>query len=320
MNDDSEKLGNVPDADAARAAKLSALNKLFADEDAGADFADAAAERPGDRIGNYKLIERVGEGGFGTVWRAEQIEPVRREVAMKVMKADADMRELIERFRAEMQAVALMSHPNIAQMFDGGVTPAGRSYFVMEYVTGMWITTFCDERKLGIEERLRLFCDVCSAVEHAHGKAILHRDLKPANILVSETGGRFMPKVIDFGVAKALGTQLTAKMPLSEPGMMIGTPLYMSPEQIGAMGGEPDMRSDVYALGVILYELLAGSTPLTGERLRTLQLPDIQEWLRNSKPESPSTRVEHIASAAQTEIAQRRKMDATRLRNGLRGE
>ncbi|MEI7822683.1 MAG: bifunctional serine/threonine-protein kinase/formylglycine-generating enzyme family protein [Verrucomicrobiota bacterium] len=309
-----------PDENAARANRLSALDKLFATDGAGGDFERVTLERPGDRIGNYKLLELLGEGGFGMVWRAEQTEPVHREVALKVIKPGMDSREIIARFEAERQALALMSHPNIAHLFEGGMTAAGRPYFAMERVKGVPITTFCDERNLPIEDRLRLFCDVCAAVEHAHQKGILHRDLKPSNILVGEMGGKFVPKVIDFGVAKALGAQLTDKTLFTITGLAIGTPQYMSPEQAGVLPQEMDTRSDVYSLGAILYELLTGDTPLARDEIKTLALPQIQEWMREHEPDRPSTRLERTEIVAQKQIAQRRKMDGARLRRSLRGD
>lgn len=212
--------------------------------------------------GRYTLDAVIGEGGMGTVYRASQTAPVRRQVALKLIKGGLDSRAVIARFDAERQALALMDHPNIARIYDGGVTGQGQPFFVMELVAGKPITQFCDEGRLGIRERLELFVAVCQAVQHAHQKGIIHRDLKPGNVLVTEVDGRPTPKVIDFGVAKATEQKLT-DMSLADVGAVVGTPMYMSPEQADPTSMDIDTRTDVYSLGVILYELLVGSPPIS---------------------------------------------------------
>src|SRR5262249_44574197 len=217
-------------------------------------------ERPGTVIGPYKLLERIGEGGFGVVFMAEQTQPIRRKVALKVLKPGMDTRQVVSRFEAERQALALMEHPNIARVFDGGETPGGRPYFVMELVKGMPITDYCDQSQLTPRQRLELFLPVCQAVQHAHQKGIIHRDLKPSNVMVSRHDTVPIVKVIDFGVAKALGQELTDKTLCTGVAQMLGTPLYMSPEQAGMSDLDVDTRSDIYSLGVLLYKLLTGTT------------------------------------------------------------
>ena len=215
-------------------------------------------ERPGTIIGPYKLLEQIGEGGFGLVFMAEQQQPVRRKVALKILKPGMDTRQVIARFEAERQALALMDHPNIARVLDAGETGSGRPYFVMELVKGVPITDYCDQNRLTTRERLALFTHVCHAVQHAHHKGIIHRDLKPSNVMVTLHDGVPVVKVIDFGIAKALGQQLTDKTLFTGFAQMVGTPMYMSPEQAQLSGLDIDTRSDIYSLGVLLYELLDG--------------------------------------------------------------
>jgi serine/threonine protein kinase/WD40 repeat protein len=249
------------------------------------------SEKPGDRIGRYRLLEKIGEGGCGVVYMAEQEEPVRRRVALKVIKPGMDTRSVIARFEAERQALALMDHPNIAKVFDGGATTAGRPYFVMELVRGVRITEFCVEARLTTEARLRLFIEVCQAIQHAHQKGIIHRDLKPSNILVTVNDGVPVPKVIDFGIAKATGQRLTDKTLFTQFHSFIGTPAYTSPEQAEMSSVDVDTRSDIYSLGVLLYELLTGRTPFDGEELLRSGLDEMRRTIREARPLKPSTRL-----------------------------
>jgi serine/threonine protein kinase len=257
---------------------------------------EPVTERPGTVIGPYKLLEQIGEGGFGVVFMAEQTHPVRRRVALKVLKPGMDTRQVIARFEAERQALAIMDHPNIAKVFDGGATASGRPYFVMELVRGVPVTDYCDENHLTPRQRLELFLPVCQAVQHAHQKGIIHRDLKPSNILVTMHDTLPVPKVIDFGVAKALGQELTDKTLFTGFAQMIGTPLYMSPEQAGQSGLDIDTRSDIYSLGVLLYELLTGTTPFTKERFKQAAYDEIRRIIREEEPPKPSTRLSELGS------------------------
>jgi serine/threonine protein kinase/tetratricopeptide (TPR) repeat protein len=276
-------------------------------------------ECPGSAVGPYKLLEQIGEGGFGVVFMAEQRQPIRRKVALKVLKPGMDTRQVVARFEAERQALALMDHPNIARVFDGGETTAGRPYFVMELVRGVPITEFCDENQLSIRERLALFVDVCQAVQHAHMKGVIHRDIKPSNVLVTLHDGQPVAKVIDFGIAKAAGGHLTDKTLFTHFHQMVGTPLYMSPEQAQLSGLDVDTRSDVYSLGVLLYELLTGTTPFDKERLRTVGFDELRRIIREEEPPRPSTRLSIVGQAAATVSANRRS-DPRRLSRLLRGE
>jgi WD40 repeat protein/serine/threonine protein kinase len=276
-------------------------------------------EGPGTVIGPYKLLEQIGEGGFGVVFMAEQTQPVRRRVALKVLKPGMDTRQVVARFEAERQALALMDHPNIAHVFDGGATATGRPYFVMELVRGIPITEFCDQNHLPVRERLGLFADVCQAVQHAHQKGIIHRDLKPTNILVTLHDDKAVVKVIDFGIAKATGQQLTDKTLFTNFAQLIGTPLYMSPEQAQLSGLDIDTRTDIYALGVLLYELLTGTTPFDGERLRTAGYDEMRRIIREEEPPRPSTRISTLGRAAAT-ISAGRRTDPQGLRRQCRKE
>ncbi|MCI0360922.1 MAG: protein kinase [Planctomycetaceae bacterium] len=254
-------------------------------------------ERAGMQIGPYRLLEQIGEGGFGIVFMAEQAAPVRRKVALKILKPGMDTRQVVARFEAERQALALMDHANIARVFDGGATPSGRPYFVMELVRGVPITEFCDQNQLAPRQRLELFLPVCQAVQHAHQKGIIHRDLKPSNILVVMHDTTPVVKVIDFGVAKALGQQLTDKTLFTGFAQLVGTPLYMSPEQAGQSGLDIDTRSDIFSLGVLLYELLTGTTPFDGERFKKAGFDEILRIIREEEPPKPSTRLSELDTA-----------------------
>jgi WD40 repeat protein/predicted Ser/Thr protein kinase len=276
---------------------------------------DSSAEI-GIQIGPYKLLSVLGEGGFGIVYLAEQKGPIRRQVALKIIKPGMDSKQVIARFEAEQQALALLDHPNIAQVFDAGTTQNGHPYFAMEYVKGIPITEYCDKNKLTIEERLKLFQSVCQAVQHAHQKGIIHRDIKPSNILVLVQGQNPVAKVIDFGVAKALGRPLTDRTLFTEQGQLIGTPEYMSPEQAEMAERDIDTRTDVYSLGVVLYELLTGALPFDSDTLRSAAIGEIQRIIREEEPPKPSTRLSSLGEEA-TKIAQSRRTDAATLARRL---
>jgi WD40 repeat protein/serine/threonine protein kinase len=277
------------------------------------------SERPGAVIGPYKLLQQIGEGGFGVVFMAEQMAPVRRKVALKVIKPGMDTRQVIARFEAERQALAVMDHPNIARVLEAGGTASGRPYFVMELVRGVPITTYCDDNSVSIRERLELFATVCHAIQHAHTKGIIHRDIKPTNVLITRQDGQPVVKVIDFGIAKAMGQQLTEKTLFTDFAQMIGTPLYMSPEQAELSSLDVDTRSDIYSLGVLLYELLTGTTPFDKERFKTAGYDEIRRIIREEDPDRPSTRVGTVGQAAST-VSAHRKIDPKGLRHQLRGE
>ncbi|HMC10566.1 MAG TPA: serine/threonine-protein kinase, partial [Pirellulaceae bacterium] len=276
-------------------------------------------EGPGTVIGPYKLLQQIGEGGFGVVYMAEQQRPVRRKVALKIIKPGMDTREVIARFESERQALALMDHPNIARVFDAGATESGRPYFVMELVKGVPITEYCDKNALPTDKRLALFITVCHAIQHAHQKGVIHRDLKPSNVMVTLHDGLPVPKVIDFGVSKATSQQLTEKTLFTAYGQMIGTPAYMSPEQAEMSGLDIDTRSDTYSLGVLLYELLTGTTPLDGKRLREAGFVEMQRIIREEAPPRPSTRVSTMGDAL-TVVSSHRSTDPKKLGQQMRGD
>ena len=276
-----------------------------------------STEAAGTVIGRYQLLQKIGEGGMGEVWLAEQKEPVRRRVALKLVKAGMNSREVMVRFASERQALALMDHPAIAKVFDAGVTPQGAPYFAMEYVAGVPITAYCDNHKLSTRERLELFTLVCEGVQHAHQKAIIHRDLKPSNILVTEVDGHPAPKIIDFGVAKALSQKLIADTLFTRVGALLGTPEYMSPEQANSSGEDIDTRTDVYSLGIILYELLAGVPPLD---LRKIAFDEFMRRLREEEPPKPSTKIRSQDPATSTQVARNRQTEAVTLARQVRGD
>jgi eukaryotic-like serine/threonine-protein kinase len=277
-------------------------------------------EKAGDRIGRYKLLQTIGEGGCGVVYMAEQEEPVRRRVALKVIKLGMDTKSVVARFEAERQALAMMDHPNIAKVLDAGGTETGRPFFVMELVRGIKITDYCDQNKLSTEERLNLFMQVCNAIQHAHQKGIIHRDIKPSNILVTLHDGVPVPKVIDFGIAKATQGRLTDQTLFTAFEQFIGTPAYMSPEQAEMSGLDIDTRCDVYALGVLLYELLTGRTPFDAKELVQSGLDQMRRTIREKEPERPSTRLSTMLDADLTVVAQHRHSDAPKLIHLLRGD
>ncbi len=276
-------------------------------------------EDPGTVIGPYKLMERIGEGGMGVVYVAEQARPVRRKVALKIIKPGMDTKQVITRFEAERQALAMMDHPNIAKVHDAGATESGRPYFVMELIRGIPITDYCDRERLSIPDRLELFVQVCRAVQHAHQKGIIHRDLKPSNILVTVIDGDAVPKIIDFGVAKAMGASLTERTIYTAFHQFVGTPLYMSPEQADLSGMDVDTRSDIYSLGVLLYELLTGTTPFDQDTFRTAAFDELRRIIREQEPPKPSTRLSSLG-ATRTTVSVRRKADARQLDRTVRGE
>ena len=276
-------------------------------------------EQPGTRIGRYKLIRMLGEGGMGIVYLAEQQGSIRRRVALKVIKPGMDSARVLARFEAERQALALLDHPNIAHVYDSGTTEVGRPYFVMEHVKGLPITDHCDHYKLTIEQRLRLFQQVCQAGYHAHQKGIIHRDIKPSNILVSIHEDQAVPKIIDFGVAKAVSQPLTERTLYTEQGQLFGTPEYMSPEQADMANEDIDTRSDIYSLGVLLYVLLTGVLPFDSETLREGGVENIRKVIRETDPKTPSTRLTKLGEEA-TVIAQNRRMEIHTLTRHLKKE
>jgi serine/threonine protein kinase/tetratricopeptide (TPR) repeat protein len=285
----------------------------------GATLDQAPGEHVGAVLGNYKLLEQIGEGGFGVVFMAEQQQPIRRKVALKILKPGMDTKQVIARFEVEQQVLALMDHPNIAKVLEAGQTSNGRPYFVMDLVKGVAITDFCDQNQLTPKERLDLFVHVCQAVQHAHHKGIIHRDIKPSNVLVTLHDGTPLVKVIDFGIAKALGEPVTDKTLFTGFAQIVGTPLYMSPEQATLSNLDVDTRSDIYSLGVLLYELLTGTTPFKKERFQEVGYDELRRIIREEEPPRPSTRISTMGQAATT-VSMRRKTDPKRLSRLYRGE
>ncbi len=284
------------------------------------EISDAPDEAVGQTLGRYKLMERLGEGGCGVVYVAEQTQPVRRRVALKVIKLGMDTKAVVARFEAERQALAMMDHPNIAKVLDAGTTEVGRPYFVMELVRGIRITDYCDQNNLSTKERLELFIKICQAIQHAHQKGIIHRDIKPSNILVTLHDGVPVPKVIDFGIAKATEGRLTDATVYTQLHQFIGTPAYMSPEQAEMSGLDIDTRSDIYSLGVLLYELLAGSTPFDGQELMSQGIDAMRKTIREKEPVRPSTRFATLKGEDLTTTAKRRSADKAKLMHQLKGD
>ena len=297
------------------------LDDSPADQDLKATVVLPVTEKPGDTIGRYKLLQQIGEGGCGVVYMAEQSEPVKRRVALKVIKLGMDTKQVVARFEAERQALALMDHPHIAKVLDAGATDTGRPYFVMELVRGTKVTEFCDQQRLSNKARLELFTQVCSAVQHAHQKGIIHRDLKPSNVLVTMVDGKPVPKVIDFGIAKATTDQrLTDKTLFTAFEQFIGTPAYMSPEQAEMSGVDIDTRSDIYSLGVLLYELLTGRTPFDAQELLRSGVDGIRKTLREKEPVKPSTKLNTLPNADLTTVAKAHQANAPKLIHSIRGD
>ena len=278
------------------------------------------SEKEGTCIGRYKLLQRIGEGGMGVIYMAEQTEPVTRKVALKIIKLGLDTKSVIARFEAERQALAMMDHPNIAKVFDAGSTETGRPYFVMELVKGVPINQYCDKNHLPTKERLQLFIAVCQAIHHAHQKGVIHRDIKPSNILVTLHDGRPVPKVIDFGIAKATHQKLTEKTLFTHFAQMIGTPAYMSPEQAEMSGLDVDTRTDVYSLGVLLYELLTGTTPFPEKELLSKGYGEMQRIIAEQEPERPSLRVSTFVGEQQTIVAKNRSTERLSLQRQIKGD
>src|SRR5436190_13623313 len=278
------------------------------------------ADKPRDQIGHYKLLQKLGEGGCGIVYMAEQREPVHRRVALKVIKLGMDTKQVVARFKAERQVLALMEHPNIAKVFDAGATETGRPFFVMELVRGVRITDYCDRNHLSTRERLELFVQVCLAIQHAHNKGVIHRDLKPSNILVTLNDGAPVPKVIDFGIAKATAGNLPDETLATGFEQLLGTPAYMSPEQSVLSRLEIDTRSDIYSLGALLYELLTSKTPFNSKQLLALGLEEMRRTIRERQPVRPSTRVRTMTGADLAAMTRNRRTESSKLIHQLRGD
>ena len=328
-----ERAAYLDEACAGDAALRQRIDELLrASEEAGAFLQNPAAvppggtipaspaEKTGDQIGRYKLLQQIGEGGCGVVYMAEQTEPVHRRVALKVIKLGMDTKQVIARFEAERQAVTLMDHPNIAKVLDAGATDTGRPYFVMELVRGIKITDYCDQNNLSTRQRLDLFMQVCQAIQHAHQKGVIHRDIKPSNILVTVNDGVAVPKVIDFGIAKATQGRLTDKTLFTAFEQFIGTPAYMSPEQAVMTSLDIDTRSDIYSLGVLLYELLTGKTPFNANDLLKAGLDEMRRTIREVEPPKPSARLSTMLDAERATTARERQTEPPKLIHLLKGD
>ena len=311
VHDEPDSLLDGPRIDLGLSAETGILNDIPTSD-------QPSSEAPGTVIGPYKLLQKIGEGGFGAVYLADQMGPVRRRVALKIIKPGMDTRQVIARFEAERQALAMMDHPNIARVFDAGTTDAGRPFFVMELVEGVPITQYCDGHHLTPRERLELFVPVCQAIQHAHQKGIIHRDIKPSNVLVATYDERPVPKVIDFGVAKAIQQRLAERTKFTQLGQVVGTIDYMSPEQAKLNEPDIDTRSDIYSLGVLLYELLTGETPFDRERLHTAAFDELLRIIREEEPPKPSHRLS--TSESLPSIAANRQIEPQRLSTFVRGE
>ena len=317
--DDSDLLAHMDALLQAYETKDGILADSFIDEGITLDHSQPM-ESPGTIIDRYKLLEKIGEGGFGVVWAAQQQEPVKRRVALKIIKLGMDTRQVVARFEAERQALALMDHPNIAKVLDGGSTEAGRPYFVMELVRGIPIIEYCDQERLSTRERLDLFIKICHAIQHAHQKGIIHRDIKPSNILITLHDGVPVPRVIDFGIAKATQQELTEKTIYTQHHQFIGTPVYMSPEQAEMSGLDIDTRSDIYSLGVLLYELLTGMTPFDEKQLLQSGIDEMRKIIREQEPPRPSTKFATLKIADQSTTAMRHATESPKLISLLRGD
>jgi len=316
--DDADLLGRIETLLKARDQAGSFLNAPPFDPNVTLDTSPLT-EGPGTIIGRYKLLEQIGEGGFGVVYMAEQQEPIRRRVALKIIKLGMDTKQVIARFEAERQALAMMDHPNIAGVLDAGATETGRPYFVMELVKGIPITEYCDKNNLDTRQRLELFIDVCKAVHHAHQKGIIHRDIKPSNVMITLHDGKPVPKVIDFGIAKATGHRLTEKTLFTKYAQMIGTPEYMSPEQAEMSGLDIDTRTDIYSLGVLLYELLTSATPFDAKELREAGYAEMQRIIRETEPLKPSTKLSTLGKTL-PDVAKRHNATPDVLTKAVRGD
>jgi len=315
---DSDLLARITSLIKVHDSKNSIIDVLIAEPDVTLDDIPVS-EAPGTVIGRYKLLEKIGEGGMAVVYMAEQEKPICRKIALKIIKLGMDTKSVIARFEAERQALAMMDHPNIARVLDAGATETGRPYFVMELVTGVSITEYCDKNNLSTKERLALFIQVCNAVQHAHQKGIIHRDIKPTNVMVTRHEGWPIPKVIDFGIAKATNQKLTEKTLFTRYAHIIGTPAYMSPEQAELSDLDIDTRTDIYSLGVLLYELLTGTTPFSEEELRKAGYIEMQRVIREQEPAKPSTKLSTLGDTL-TDVAKHRNSTPDLLRRAVRGD